>query len=106
MKNYFVFVLASRRHRYLTIDVVADLANGVRERRGRINRQFGKKRVLQKLVYIESVRGLDEAVDRYLEINRYSRAKLEKLIGSVNPCWESISITALECQGFMGGTKS
>lgn len=76
MKTYYVFVLASRRHRHISIDVCVELGQGVRTMRTRVNLRLGKRRVLQKLVYVEAVRGINEAITRERRCRRCREASL------------------------------
>ncbi|MBQ76622.1 MAG: excinuclease ABC subunit C [Gammaproteobacteria bacterium] len=78
----------------------AELQREVRTHRERINRKLNRKKVWQKLVYVEAVRGVDEAVARERQIRKFKRPRLERLIESVNPGWDSISLTALCKSGF------
>ena len=64
MANYYLFVLSSRHHRHLSVGVAPELARGVTRHRELVNRRLKKKRVLQKLVYVETLASLDEAVTR------------------------------------------
>ncbi len=100
MDTIYIYVLASRHHKYVSVGVAAQLQNEVRNHRERINRQLKRKRVWQKLVYVEAVRGVDEAVARERQISKYSRTQLERLIESVNPGWDGISLAALSESGF------
>jgi putative endonuclease len=100
MKTYYVFVLASRRHRHISIDVCVELGQGVRTMRTRINRRLGKRRVRQKLVYVEAVRGINEAITRERRLQKMSRSQLNRLVATVNPGWDPISLSALCKSGF------
>jgi len=100
MDTFYIYVLASRHHKYISVGVAAELQNEVRSHRERINRKLNRKRVWQKLVYVEAVRGVDEAVARQRQISKFNRTQLERLIESVNPGWDSISLTALSESGF------
>ncbi|MDA0789808.1 MAG: hypothetical protein O2780_10175 [Proteobacteria bacterium] len=91
MQTYFIFVLASRHHRHLSIDVCVDLRSGVKRARQRVNRHLGRRRALQKLVYVESIRDLEQAVARHGTLLRMDRARLDVLISSVNPGWDPLS---------------
>lgn len=102
MANYFLYILSSRHHRHLTIGVTTDLSHGIQSHRALVSRRLKKKRVLQKLVYIESMTDVEEAVTRELALNNASRHQLHQLIESVNPCWDSISLRELEAGGFAG----
>ena len=100
MDTFYIYVLASRHHKYISVGVGIELQNEVRNHRARINRKLKRKRVWQKLVYVEAVRGVDEAVARERQINKFNRSQLERLIESVNPGWDSISLAALSESGF------
>ncbi len=100
MDTYYIYVLASRHHKYISVGMAADLQYEVRGHRERINRKLNRKRVWQKLVYVEAVRGIDEAVARERQISKFNRSQLEHLIESVNPGWDSISLAALSESGF------
>ena len=100
MDTFYIFLLASRHNKYITAGVGAQLQQAVRTQREQISRKLKRKKTWQKLVYVEAVRGVDEALVRERQISRYSRAQLEGLIESVNPGWDSISLTALEKSGF------
>lgn len=100
MNNYYLYILSSRHHRYLSVGVTPDLAAGINRHRTMVNRRLGKKRVLQKLVYVETIRSIDEAVQRELDLTRAPRRRLEALVESVNPGWDSISLTALVARGY------
>ncbi len=100
MDTYFVFVLASRHHRHISIDVCVNLQHGVTQLRQRINRRLRRKRVFQKLVYVESVQGMEVAVHRERQMQRMSRDALVGLVESVNPGWDRISLKSLALSGF------
>lgn len=100
MDTYYVYILASRHHRHLSVDVTANLSIGVRERRELTNRRLHKRRVLQKLVYVEAVQGMEEAIDRRQQLHRLPRRDIARVVESVNPAWDSISIGELAKSGF------
>ena len=85
MNTYYIFILASRRNRHILIDVCVELDQGVRTMRTRVNRRLGKCRVLQKLVYVEAVKGIDEAITRERLLQKMSRSRLNHLMETVNP---------------------
>jgi|GEM_PF-5100177 len=95
MDTYFVFVLASRHHVHLTVDVCADLEPGVKAARDRVNRRLGKRWVYQKLVYVEQVEGVEEAILRERQLQKMQRRKLVQLVDAFNPGWDSISLSAV-----------
>ncbi len=100
MNSYFLFILASRHHKHLTVGVCADLPFGVAAERAAISHRLKKRRVLQKLVYVEKMHCLDDAITRKLELDRKGRAELCALVDSVNPAWEGISLRTLSDAGY------
>lgn len=100
MANFYLYILSSRHHRYLSIGVTADLSSGITSQRILVNRRLKKKRVLQKLVYVESLHSVDDAVERELRLNKASRRQINRLVESVNPGWDSISLSELVSAGF------
>lgn len=100
MNRYYLYILSSRHHRFLNIGVTGDLVSGINRHRSKVSRQLKKKRVLQKLVYIESIDNLEDAIDREISLKRASRRELDRLVESVNPGWDSISLSQLIESGF------
>jgi putative endonuclease len=100
MDTYYIYILASRRHSYISISVTGDLNMAIRNHRERTNRMLQRRRVFQKLVYVEAVRGVDQAIVRERLLKTFSMIQLARLIESVNPCWENISLSALSRSGF------
>jgi predicted GIY-YIG superfamily endonuclease len=65
-----------------------------------VSRRLHKKRVLQKLVYVETIDCVEEAAEREVKLKRAPRNQINKLVESVNPGWDSISVRALVAAGF------
>ena len=68
--------------------------------RARVDRRLGKGHVLQKLVYVEAVLGINEAITRERRVQKMSRSQLHRLVATVNLGWDSISLSALCKSGF------
>lgn len=92
MNTCYLYVLASRDHRHISFKVTTDLRHGVRHHRRRIARKLGRKKVYQKLVYVERFDGLSRAVAREREISDWTRSRLMYLVSRKNPTWKPISI--------------
>lgn len=92
MATYFVYVLASRGHRHLSVRATADLKFGIRHHRRAISRKLARRNVYQKLVYIETLNGLTNAVGREREMRSWSSARLRRLVNRRNPTWKPLSI--------------
>lgn len=100
MATYYLYILSSRRRRHLSIGVTGDLVYGIKARRQQVNRRLRKKRVLQKLVYIEALHSVEDAVEREIGLNKASRETIDRLVESVNPSWDGISVSELVRVGF------
>ena len=98
--KFYLFILASRHHRHLSIGVTSDLKRGIANHRASVNQRLGRKHVLQKLVYVEAIASIADAVEREYLLTRAPRIKLERLIETVNPGWDSISVSQLVSAGF------
>ncbi len=98
MANYYLYILSSRHHRHLSIGVTPDLVTGIGNQRIMVSRRLRKKRVLQKLVYVETIACAEEAVEREVKLKRAPRNQINKLVESVNPGWDSISVRQLVCR--------
>ena len=103
MANYYLYILSSRHHLHLSIGVTPAVVTGISNQRMLVSRRLRKKRVLQKLVYVETIDSVDEAVEREVKLKRASRDQLNRLVESVNPGWDSISVRELVAAGFSRG---
>jgi len=99
MANYYLYILSSRHHRYLCIGVTSDLVAGIGNQ-GMIVRRRWAKKVLQKLVYIETIDCVEEAVAREIKLKCAPRNQINKLVEIVNSGWDSISVRELVAAGF------
>lgn len=100
MANYYLYIFSSRHRRHLSIGVTPDLVTGIGNQRIMVSRRLRKKRVLQKLVYIKTNDCVEEAVEREVELKRAPRNQINKLVESVNPGRDSISLRELVPAGF------
>ena len=102
MANFYLYILSSRHHRHLSIGVTPDLVTGINNHRVLVSRRLRKRRVLQKLVYVETINSVDEAIEREMKLKRVPRNQLHRLVESVNPGWDSISVRELVAAGYDG----
>lgn len=99
MNTYYVYMLASRNHKYLSVKATTDLKHGVKHHRRRISRSLGRKNVYQKVVYVESFDSLTGAIGREREIRDWSETRQRQLVTQRNPTWKPISIRAYLARG-------
>ncbi len=96
MSKYHVYILASRRHRHISIGVTRDLRFGVTNHRLRTSHRLSRKRAYQKLVLVETLDTLNDAIGRERQLKGLPRAALEWVIESANPGWKPLSLKQFE----------
>ena len=85
MRQFFVYVLASRSHR-LYIGVTNDLTRRMYEHRGGMC-SFTSRYCINRLVYFETTTDAMAAIAREKELKGWLRAKKIALIEKDNPKW-------------------
>ncbi len=77
----------------LYIGVTNDLERRVYEHKQDLIEGFTKKYQCHTLVYAEDFNQIMDAINREKQLKGWSRKKKEKLINSLNPQWQDLSIT-------------
>lgn len=86
-----IYIMTNLRNTTLYVGVTADLFSRVVDHKeGRNPKSFTARYNLTKLVYYESFRSIEEAIDREKQIKGGSRADKEKLINATNPEWKDL----------------
>lgn len=87
MRNYFVYILASRRNGTLYIGVTNNLARRVWEHKNKIVKGFTEKYNIDKLVYYEVFTEISYAISREKQLKFWKRQWKLQLIEKENPEW-------------------
>jgi len=90
MREYYVYILASRRNGTLYVGVTNDLTRRAFEHREGAGAIFTKRYGVALLVYYESYRDVWEAIAREKTLKKWRRAWKLKLIESNNPQWRDL----------------
>ncbi len=90
MREYYVYILASRRNGTLYIGVTNDLARRVYEHREGTADGFTKRYGVKLLVYVETFPDIRDAIAREKALKKWRRAWKLKLIESSNPQWQDL----------------
>jgi putative endonuclease len=90
MKQYFVYILASKS-RALYTGITNDLKRRVYEHKNKMIAGFTSKYNINRLVYYETTSDVRAAIAREKQIKGWLRAKKIALIESANPKWEDLS---------------
>lgn len=86
-RDYYVYILASRRNGPLYVGVTNDLARRVSEHRQGLIPGFTKEHGVRMLVWSERHSDIYEAILREKRIKRWRRAWKLSLIEAENPQW-------------------
>jgi len=87
MKNYYVYILASKRNGTLYIGVTNDLLRRVYEHKNNLVEGFSKKYKVHMLVFFEQTDSIESAIAREKQIKSWNRKWKLDLIEKNNPDW-------------------
>ena len=91
MKDYYVYILASKRNGTLYIGFTDDLQRRIKEHKEKSVSGFTAKYNVNLLVYYEVFADADEAFIRERRLKKWKRAWKLKLIEEINPEWNDLS---------------
>ncbi len=89
-KDYFVYILASKRNGTLYTDVTNDLLKRVYQHKERLVPGFTRKYNIHVLVYYEKYSDIYSAIKREKRLKKWNRQWKINLIESVNPGWKDL----------------
>ena len=89
-KQYYVYILASKRRGTLYIGVTNDLIRRVYEHKNGHIDGFTKKYSVHMLVYYEAAGSAYEAITREKQLKEWRRNWKIRLIEETNPCWNDL----------------
>ena len=90
MKQYYVYMLASRRNGTLYIGVTGRGAQRIWEHKADVIEGFTKKYGVHKLVWFEVHNDVYAAIAREKQLKGWNRAWKVKLIEKNNPNWSDL----------------
>ena len=89
-KNYYVYILASRKNGTIYTGVTYNLKKRVFEHKSGTINGFTKKYHVKNLVYFETHERIDDAIRREKRIKTWKREWKINLICSINPGWNDL----------------
>lgn len=92
-KEYFIYILASKRSGTLYIGMTDNLANRISQHKNGRGSYFTNRYKVHSLVYCETNTSLEEARKRERNMKAWKRAWKIGLIEQDNPDWNDLSIT-------------
>jgi putative endonuclease len=89
-KQFYVYILASKRNGTLYTGVTSDLIQRVWQHKNDMAEGFTKKYKVKTLVYYEIHESAESALTREKRIKRWRRAWKLRLIEDSNPEWKDL----------------
>lgn len=90
MKNYYVYILTTKRNGTLYTGVNNNLLRRIVEHKRKINKGFTDKYNVNKLVWYEQTNDVRIAIQREKQIKRWLRKWKLELIEESNPDWKDL----------------
>jgi len=90
MKEYFVYILASKRNGTLYIGVTGNLLKRIHEHKDNLVKGFTQKYNVHNLVYYEIHHSVYRAITREKQMKKWNRQWKINLIEKSNPDWEDL----------------
>ncbi|HSX16398.1 MAG TPA: GIY-YIG nuclease family protein [Candidatus Saccharimonadales bacterium] len=92
MKNYYVYILASKANGTLYIGVTNSLERRNIEHISGTPGSFTQKYNVKRLVYFEATSDVEAAIRREKQLKNWHRQWKINLIESMNPMWQDLSM--------------
>ena len=89
-RQYYVYILASKRNGTLYTGMTSDLIKRVWQHKNSLIDGFTKKYQIQNLVYFEAHKSAEEAIKREKQIKKWNRSWKLRLIEEQNPNWDDL----------------
>jgi putative endonuclease len=90
MKQYYVYILASKKKGTLYVGVTNNLLKRVYQHKTKLVEGFTKKYKVDKLVYFEETTDIRSAIEREKTLKRWKRNWKLNLIKQMNPEWNNL----------------
>jgi putative endonuclease len=90
MKQYSVYILASKRNGTLYIGVTSNLVKRIYEHKNNLVDGFTRKYNIHKLVYHEETNDIQSALTRENQMKKWKRQWKIELIEKFNPDWKDL----------------
>jgi len=99
-KQYYVYILASKRNGTLYIGVTSDIIKRVYEHKNGLIAGFTKKYNVHMLVFYEIHSDINQAIIREKQIKKWKRQWKLNLIEKSNPEWNDLYYNLIGDTGF------
>ena len=89
--TFYVYILTNWNNDVMYIGVTNHLERRVNEHRSGMIEGFTRKYHVHKLVYYETTSDVKAALAREKQLKKWSRAKKNELVRTMNPQWEDLA---------------
>lgn len=89
-KNYFIYILASKKNGVLYTGVTSDLKKRVWQHKNKVIGSFTSKYFISKLVYYEQTENVLSAIEREKVLKKWKRQWKIDLFEKENPEWKDL----------------
>ena len=89
-KQFYVYIIASKRNGTLYVGVTSDIVKRMREHKEGLVEGFTKQYGVKTLVYYEVHESSQAAITREKQMKRWNRAWKIQLIEKGNPRWDDL----------------
>ncbi|MEK9151631.1 MAG: GIY-YIG nuclease family protein [Patescibacteria group bacterium] len=96
MKQYCVYILASKRNGTLYIGVTSNLIKRIQEHKQKVVEGFTKQYGIDTLVYYEQTGDVMSALEREKQLKKWNRAWKIRLIEKKNSKWRDLYIDLMQ----------
>ena len=100
MKQYYVYILASKANGTLYTGITNDLRKRVLEHENNTREGFTSKYSVHRLVYFEKHNNIEKAIAREKQIKIWKRQWKVELIERYNPLWKDLFKNKCACNEF------
>jgi len=90
VKQFYVYILASKRNGTVYAGVTSDLVKRVWEHKNKLVEGFTEKYGVDKLVFYEVHTDVENAIRREKQIKKWNRSWKLRLIEEKNPEWKDL----------------
>ena len=88
MKDYYVYILASKRNGTLYIGVTSDLVKRIWQHKNNMIEGFTKRYGVHQLFWYELHENMQSAIEQEKRMKEWKRKWKMELIESMNPNWQ------------------
>ncbi|RJQ15014.1 MAG: GIY-YIG nuclease family protein [Nitrospiraceae bacterium] len=89
-KQYYIYLMTNKDHNVIYTGITNDLKRRACEHKEKIVEGFTKRYNINKLVFYEICRDVENAIVREKQIKAGSRAKKIAIINKLNPEWNDL----------------